>query len=156
MKVQKKQLLLAAGIVWGLAGINILRIGIIAYKQNWSILNGFISALVFAVFQIMVFGKLVRKHTARIINYEEEKQFLFKFFDLKSFCIMGFMMTFGIGIRMSGIWPESWIAVFYTGLGTALFLAGMAFAAQYIKIQNGARNCAQAKNRQERRKECRQ
>ena len=115
MKVRKKQLLLAAGIIWGFAGINILRIGILAYRQNWSVRNALISLAVFAVFRAMVFGKLVKKHTARIMNYTEEKQFILKFFDVKSFCIMAFMMSFGIGIRMSGIWPDSWIAVYRIG-----------------------------------------
>lgn len=142
MKVQKKQLLLAAGIVWGIAGFNILRIGLMAYGGHWSVLNGLGSLAVFAVFQVMVFGKLVRKHTARIMEYKEEKQFILKFFDVKSFCIMGFMMTAGIGIRLSGIWPESWIAVFYTGLGTALFLAGAAFLLNYLKVRGNAVNAA--------------
>ena len=105
-------------------------------------LNGLGSLAVFAVFQVMVFGKLVRKHTARIMEYKEEKQFILKFFDVKSFCIMGFMMTAGIGIRLSGIWPESWIAVFYTGLGTALFLAGAAFLLNYLKVRGNAVNAA--------------
>ena len=77
MKVRKKQLLLAAGIIWGFAGINNL-------------------------------------------------------------------MSFGIGIRMSGIWPDSWIAVFYTGLGTALFLAGTGFISRYIKVHSLGRRSAAA------------
>ena len=138
MKVRKKQLLLAAGIIWGFAGINILRIGILAYRQNWSVRNALISLAVFAVFRAMV------KHTARIMNYTEEKQFILKFFDVKSFCIMAFMMSFGISIRMSGIWPDSWIAVFYTGLGTALFLAGTGFISRYIKVHSLGRRSAAA------------
>ena len=144
MKVRKKQLLFAAGIIWGFAGINILRIGILAYRQNWSVRNALISLAVFAVFRAMVFGKLVKKHTARIMNYTEEKQFILKFFDVKSFCIMAFMMSFGISIRMSGIWPDSWIAVFYTGLGTALFLAGTGFISRYIKVHSLGRRSAAA------------
>ena len=81
----------------------------------------------------MVFGKLVRRHTDRIVRYEEEMQFILKFFDRKSFCIMAFMMTFGIGLRVSGLCPDLFIAVFYTGLGTALFLAGASFASNYFQ-----------------------
>lgn len=80
----------------------------------------------------MVFGKLVRKHTYRIINYQEEKQFFLKFFDVKSFLIMAFMISFGIGIRMSNILPDLYIAVFYSGLGAALFLAGLLFGYNYF------------------------
>ena len=33
------------------------------------------------------------------------------------FLIMVFMIAFGIGLRASGLAPEGFIAVFYTGLG---------------------------------------
>ena len=144
MKVRKKQLLLAAGIIWGFAGINILRIGILAYRQNWSVRNALISLAVFAVFRAMVFGKLVKKHTARIMNYTEEKQVGEIPKRGNASLTMAFMMSFGISIRMSGIWPDSWIAVFYTGLGTALFLAGTGFISRYIKVHSLGRRSAAA------------
>lgn len=40
---------------------------------------------------------------------------------------MFFMMTFGIVIRTQHLLPNQFIAVFYTGLGTALLLAGIIF-----------------------------
>lgn len=134
MKVKKENLLLLASIIWLIAGFNVLRIGIIAYRGNVSLLNILLSLLIFAVFQIMVFGKLVRKHTNRIINYQEERQFFLKFFDIKSFFIMAFMITFGIGLRALNICPDMFIAVFYTGLGASLFLAGLLFGRNYLKV----------------------
>ena len=109
MKIKKNYLLLLAGIVWLAAGFNILRIGIISYKSYVTLIN-----------------------LDRIVRYEEEMQFILKFFDRKSFCIMAFMMTFGIGLRTSGLCPDIFIAVFYSGLGTALVLAGLAFTGNYI------------------------
>lgn len=133
MKVKKQTLLILASIVWLIAGFNILRIGVISYGGyvNWS--NVLISVLVFLIFWFMVFHKLVLKHTARIQNYEEELQFFWHFFDKKSFLIMAFMMTFGIGLRASHLAPTIFIAVFYSGLGTALFLAGILFGVNYFK-----------------------
>ncbi|WP_312373111.1 hypothetical protein [Lachnoclostridium sp.] len=131
-KIKKRNLLLLASVVWLLAGFNILRIGIISYKDNLTIINLFISIVIFILFWFMVFGKLVRKHTYRIINYNEEKQFFLKFFDIKSFFIMAFMISFGIGIRLSNIFPDLYIAVFYSGLGAALFLAGILFGYNYF------------------------
>ena len=61
-----------------------------------------------------------------------EMQFFLKFFDVKSFCIMAFMMTFGIGLRASHLCPVVFIAVFYSGLGAALLLAGIAFTYHYF------------------------
>lgn len=133
MKINKIKLLLLAALVWIIAGFNILRIGILSYRSHISVLNLLISAAVFLIFWFMVFGKLVKKHTDRIVSYEEEQQFFLKFFDVKSFCIMAFMMTFGIGLRVSGLCPDVFIAVFYSGLGAALMLAGILFGYHFFK-----------------------
>ena len=92
-----------------------------------------LSLAVFGVFQYFVFGRLVKKHTRRITGYEEERQFFLKFFDGKAFAIMAFMMTFGILLRTSGLGPERFIAVFYSGLGASLLLAGVLFGRNYVR-----------------------
>ena len=132
MKVQKNTLLLIACLVWCAAGFNILKIGLLAYQNYLQPLNYALSLIVFAIFQFLIFGKLVKKHTQRISAYKE-KQFFLKFFDVKSFIIMAFMMTGGIALRATNVAPEQFIAVFYTGLGAALFLAGLLFGYQFAK-----------------------
>lgn len=133
MKVQRNTLLLLACFVWSAAGFNILRIGVSAYPNFHGTWNYLLSLLVFLVFQIFVFGKLVKKHTARIHSYQEERHFFLKFFDKKAFAIMAVMMTGGIGLRASGLAPEGFIAVFYTGLGASLLLAGVLFGVNFRK-----------------------
>lgn len=133
MKVQRNTLLLLACFVWSAAGFNILRIGVSAYPNYHGTQNYLLSLLVFLVFQIFVFGKLVKKHTARIHSYQEERHFFLKFFDKKAFAIMAVMMTGGIGLRASGLAPEGFIAVFYTGLGASLLLAGVLFGVNFRK-----------------------
>lgn len=133
MKVQRNTLLLLACFVWSAAGFNILRIGISAYPNYHGTWNYLLSLLVFLVFQIFVFGKLVKKHTARIYSYQEERHFFLNFFDKKAFAIMAVMMTGGIGLRASGLAPEGFIAVFYTGLGASLLLAGVLFGVNFRK-----------------------
>lgn len=133
MKVKRNTLLLLACLVWSAAGFNILRIGLMAYPPYLALLNYLLSALVFAVFQRFIFGPLVRKHTARIGGYPDRRHFFLKFFDGKAFVIMAVMMTGGIGLRASGLAPERFIAVFYTGLGAALLLAGLLFGRNYIR-----------------------
>ena len=133
MKVKRNTLLLLAALVWGIAGANILRIGLAAYPAYLTLWNTLLSVLVFAVFQQEVFGKLVKKHTARIgANHDE------LFFDRKSFVIMAVMMTGGIGLRASGLAPEAFIAVFYTGLGASLLLAGLRFGRNYGRAVSAA------------------
>ena len=51
MKVKRNTLLLIACLVWGAAGFNILRLGVLAYPAYLSVLNFVLSALAFAVFQ---------------------------------------------------------------------------------------------------------
>lgn len=133
MKVKRNTLLLLACLVWSAAGFNILRIGLVSYPACLSVLNLLLSVLVFALFQRFVFGKLVKKHTARIHSYQEERHFFLKFFDGKAFAIMAVMMSGGIALRVSGIAPERFIAVFYSGLGTSLLLAGVLFGRNYGK-----------------------
>lgn len=134
MKVKKHHLLFFACVVWMIAGFNVLKIGIESYNEYRTILNYGLTILVFLVFWFMVFYKLTVKHTTRIQGYEEEKQFFYKFFDLKSFFIMAFMISFGIIIRTFHLLPERFIAVFYTGLGAALFLAGVLFGFNYFTV----------------------
>lgn len=133
MKVKRNTLLLLACLVWSAAGFNILRIGLMAYPAYRTVGNYLLSALVFAVFQVFIFGKLVKKHTARISAYREEHHFFLKFFDGRSFAIMAFMMTGGIALRSGGLAPEQFIAFFYTGLGASLLLAGLLFGRNFGK-----------------------
>ena len=126
--VRKRTLLCIAGCVWLLAGFNVARLGIISYGRLegitfWHIL---LSIVVFCAFGAMFF-KMSMKHTRRINGYEEEFRPVWHFFDLKAYLIMAFMMGGGIWLRSSGLAPEVFIAVFYTGLGCALALAGCAF-----------------------------
>lgn len=139
MKVQKHTLLLIACLVWAAAGFNILRIGVASYPPYVTVLNLLLSAVVFVAFQVMVFGRLVKKHTARITGYQEERQFFLKFFDGKAFLIMAIMMSGGIGLRASGVAPERFIAVFYSGLGASLMLAGVLFGYNFRKVRKLAR-----------------
>lgn len=138
--VKKDTLLLIAALVWAAAGVNILRIGIIEYPPYLSVINALLSAVVFSVFELFIFGRLVKKHTKRIDGYGKEKQLFIKFFDVKSFIIMAVMMTGGILIRSLHLAPEVFIAVFYTGLGAALLLAGIMFGRNFfVRIINKKR-----------------
>ena len=93
------------------------------------------SAAVFTVFEVLIFGRLVKKHTIRIDGYGEQKQLFIKFFDVKSFIIMAVMMTGGILLRSLHLVPAVFVAVFYTGLGAALLLAGILFGKNFVVRQ---------------------
>ena len=78
--VKEKSLLLIAGIVWLMAGFNVARLGVLSYLQierQWYLY--LLSMLVFFLFGRMFF-KMSKKHTKRIIAYEEYRPF-WHFFD---------------------------------------------------------------------------
>lgn len=139
LKIGKLNLLVVAAVVWLAAGANILRIGLEAYGEvgvvPWELV---LSVAVGAVFWFFVFRKLTVKHTGRIVGYEEPRKHFWHFFDVRSFVIMAVMMTGGILIRTLGLAPSEFIAVFYTGLGTALALAGALFAVNRVRVTRGA------------------
>lgn len=126
--VQKRTLLAVAGAVWLAAGFNVARLGVLSYQQLTSIswLDIVLSTAVFAVFGWM-FNRMSVKHGKRIKGYPQQTKPVWHFFDLKSYLIMAFMMGGGIWLRASGLAPVVFIAVFYTGLGCALTLAGINF-----------------------------
>ena len=125
LKVSTDKLLLVAGIVWLIAGANIVNIGLSAFLDEtgwlfWVLIGG--TLLIFVLFHIFVFTKMVGKHASRIRGYEEDKTHLFKFFDKKGYIMMAIMMGGGI----------------YTGLGAALAVAGVSFILRYFKSSKPA------------------
>lgn len=131
-EVPKRTLLIIAGIVWMIAGFNVVRLGIIAYKLiEFSWYLPILSLVIFTLFGMM-FYKMTQKHSKRIMSYEETYRPVWNFFDLKSYIIMAIMMSGGIGFRNAGVFPDLFVAFFYTGLGCALFLAGVCFAIRFL------------------------
>ena len=131
--VQKQTLVLIAALVWTAAGANILRLGIAAavsvHWEWWMVLS---ALAVFLLFGAM-FGMIVKKHLRRIYGYDGGRKHCFlKFFDIKAYILMGIMMTGGILLRTLHVIPDRCTAMFYTGLGAGLTLAGLAFFVNYI------------------------
>lgn len=132
--VKRRALLAIAGCVWLAAGFNVARLGVLSYigLDGISIVHILLAIVVFCVFGFMFYRMSVR-HTKRIRSYPQETRPVWNFFDLKSYLIMAFMMSGGIWLRNSGLAPEVFIAVFYTGLGCALGSAGILFWVNFIR-----------------------
>lgn len=122
--VRNRTLLAIAGSVWLAAGGNVARIGGQAYRG--------LPRVVFGLFGSMFF-RMSQKHTRRIRGYAGETQPFWRFFDRKAYLIMAVMMGGGISLRYSGLVPEVFVAVFYTGLGCALALAGVCFWGAFLR-----------------------
>ena len=127
--VNRQFLLITAGIVWSIAGTNILRIGIVTWMnstQDWMFKIGEATVVLLLLF-VYIFRKLYYKHTRRIEEKKEDKNCPFSFLDVKSWIMMVFMIALGITIRSLHLLPDSFISVFYTGLSIALILTGILF-----------------------------
>ena len=134
-EVSPRTLLIIAGIVWMLAGYNVARLGVISYLEiNVHWYHFVLSVIIFILFGTM-FAKMTKKHGKRIKDYKQAYRPFWNFFDLKSYIIMAVMMSGGIGLRASGLVPNEFIAFFYTGLGLALFLAGVLFVYMFLSYK---------------------
>ena len=132
LKMKKENLIIVAGVVWLLAGVNVALIGARAAVEMRGAAVGVVGALIvgtvaaFFAFHAM-FGTIVLKNAQRIRGLCGERLSFLRFLDLKGYLIMAFMMSFGFGLRLSGLVPNWFFAFFYTGLGCALALAGASF-----------------------------
>lgn len=137
--VKKRTLLAVAGCVWFLAGFNVARLGVLSYQlvDRITLVHLLLSVVVFLLFGRMFF-KMSGKHTRRIHGYPQPTRPVWHFFDAKAYCIMAVMMGGGIALRSSGLLPDAFIAVFYTGLGCALALAGVLFWRAYLRYPQDA------------------
>lgn len=138
LTVPKRILFFAAALVWGFAGQRILAIGFTEILKNtksyW--LNILIGLVGFYFFFKYVFYKMFLKHTKRIINSKHERLFILAFFDIKGFCIMAFMITFGITLRKLNIVPTLYLGTFYISLGLSLFTAALSFLYSGIRYKD--------------------
>ena len=132
--VSKNTLLITAGIIWLTAGINILRIGVECWinDSHYWLFKACEATLVFLLFFGFIFRKLYRKHTHRS-SQKKKKNCPFSFFDVQGWIVMAFMITIGILSRLFHLLPESFIAVFYTGLSLALIGTGIRFIIYWWK-----------------------
>lgn len=132
-KVSRNTLLFLAGLLWSIAGYKVTNIGYTAWinvsSPIWILL--ICAICVFSLFGGIIFRKLYHKYTKRIQSMPE-KNYPWTFFDLRGWCIMTFMITLGIYIRHTSWVSPFFIAFFYIGLGSALFLTGLRFFYFYL------------------------
>lgn len=87
--------------------------------------------VVFTLFHMKIFSKMVGKHSNRIAAYEDDKIGFWRFFDASGYIMMAIMMSGGISLRAFGLIPMWFIVFFYTGLGIALALSGVSFLVRF-------------------------
>lgn len=137
-KVKKPTLLMIAALLWLTGSIMVLKSGLAAAVFGYNILSFVVSLSIFTAFHIFIFGRLVKRHTLRIMASDEERLFILNFFDKKSWFMMIFMSLMGAALRNFELIPQWWIAAIYMGIGSALLVGGLHFVLYYSRIlRNG-------------------
>ncbi len=137
LMVSRRALIGISALVWLWAGYNVLRIGVAAYGPFVEPATFALTAAVFAPFFVM-FQKLARENRVRISNMPTEKNNPFTFFTVRSYVIIALMMTLGLVLRGIPAVPRFFIAFFYVGLGSALFLAGASYVLYLVRFDRYA------------------
>jgi hypothetical protein len=133
VSLPKNDLMLIAGIVWMFAGTMVIITGFPAFLTMISFFNIFFAMAILLIFYLLIFSRLVKKHTARIRRNQNIRMPFWEFFDAPSYIIMVIMMTGGISLRKFNLIPDYILGPLYTGLGVALFSCGTRFIAVFIR-----------------------
>lgn len=129
----RRGLLILSGLLWSVAGVNVLRKGITALvevlSQSWSWYAAIVVLLAIAIGTgfLLMFRGVVRKYTRRIQELDGERWPFYRFMSVKGYLLIGLMMTLGISASMIPGMPEAFFASFYTGLGTGLAYGAIRF-----------------------------
>lgn len=115
-----------SGLLWSIAGVNVLRKGISALLQDhrwWIVLL----AIGIGASFLTMFRSVVNKYTLRIQAMDGERFPFYRFMSAKGYLLIGFMMTLGISVSLIPGMPPAFFASFYTGLGTGLSYGALRF-----------------------------
>lgn len=126
--VDKKILILLAGLMWIATGIMLM-----SFTIKWLSASPardqmiFFSAGFLIAMPIHHFGflRLADKNLKRLMPVTGKKC-LFSFMTWKSYLIIPVMVSMGIALRHSGL-PRQYLSVIYGGIGLALFLSGIRY-----------------------------
>jgi hypothetical protein len=126
--VSKPWLIALAGLMWSVVGLMLCRLAyhwlaVIRWRGVVPLeLLGIVLALAAHQF---CFSRIAQKNIARL-SLLTEKTCIFAFQRWKSYFLIGLMITVGIALRNLPI-PRPYLAVLYTTVGGALFLASLQY-----------------------------
>jgi hypothetical protein len=133
--VDKKILVLLAGLMWCGVGIMLVKLalgwlGQYSGDRAWVFyLSGFLAAMPIHHFGFL---RIADKNLQRLLPLTEKKC-VFSFMTWKSYIIVLIMVSLGITLRHSAI-PKQYLSILYNGIGLALFLSGIRYLRFFIKL----------------------
>jgi hypothetical protein len=133
--VDKRVLVLLAGIMWCGVGIMLIRFAVTWLFQLGISRSGIYYAAGFlAAMPIHHFGflKIADKNLNRLLPLTDKKC-LFSFMTWRSYIIVLIMVSMGITIRHSDL-PKRYLSILYNGIGLALFLSGIRYLRFFVML----------------------
>lgn len=129
----KRGLLVLNGLLWSIAGYNVLRKGISALAEDYRWWIVLLAGVIGAGF-LMMFRNVVRKYTLRIQTLDGEHFPFYRFMSTKGYLLIGLMILLGIGMRLIPNMPITFFASFYSGLGSGLTYGAIQFLINSIRF----------------------
>ena len=129
--VDKRLLLLMAGLMWIGAGIMLLSFSyswLNAFHIHGAFIFGGTGVALALVIHHFGFLRIVDKNLGRILSLEGKKC-VFSFLTWKSYIILTVMIMLGILLRHSPL-PKPYLSVLYIGIGLALILSSV----RYLRV----------------------
>jgi hypothetical protein len=133
--VDRKFLIIFAGLIWAVVGLFLCKLAIkwISTSQDihsvWLIVSGVILSL---LIHHLGFLRLVKQNTKRILSLED-KTCIFAFQPVRSYFIILIMVIMGMILRHSPI-PKPYLSIIYIGFGGAMFLSGLRYLWEFLKL----------------------
>jgi hypothetical protein len=127
--VKKRSLLFISGSVWVLAGAILFTRGFVSLLMigNNLLMNLFIGLIGGIIFYLLLFKKISLKYSLRISGLSIENPCAFSFFSLRSYLIMGCMITGGILVKTYAPVDKRYIFTFFITMSIPLLLSAMRF-----------------------------
>jgi hypothetical protein len=133
--VDKRILVLLAGLMWCGVGVMLVRFAISwltpysGRDQGLYYIIGFLAAMPIHHFGFL---KIADKNLNRLLPLND-KRCVFSFMTWKSYLIVLVMVSMGIALRHSSI-PKRYLSILYNGIGLALFLSGIRYFRFFFKL----------------------
>ena len=133
----RRNLLFIAAFVWTFAGGMLLTRGIfmMGIDNDFLLTRIGLSLVGGALFYVILFSRISKKHVLRIIHLTNDRPCIFSFFNLRSYMMMIFMISFGIFLRKYGIVPPFYLSTLYVTMGIPLFVSSLRFYYSGINYQ---------------------
>lgn len=125
----RRNLLFIAALVWTFSGVMLFTQGILmmGLHSDFFIVRMALSLIGGTLFYMAMFSQLSKNHVARIIYLTNDRPCIFSFFNLRSYLMMIFMISFGVFLRKSGIVPLFYLSILYVTMGIPLFVSSFRF-----------------------------